>query len=55
MSVIDTVKEAIGVEDDTPSYRCEDCGTEFDSEADLDSYWFGCPECESTDAERIEE
>jgi|AntRauTorcE11898_2_1112593.scaffolds.fasta_scaffold51286_2 Zn finger protein HypA/HybF involved in hydrogenase expression len=54
MSVIETVKDVIGVEDQRPTYRCDDCGTEFESEADTDSYWFSCPECDSHNATRID-
>lgn len=54
MSVLDSVKSAIGVGDEQPRYRCQDCGQEFASEADTDSYWFGCPECDSDDIEQLD-
>lgn len=56
MSVLDTVKSVIGVDDDTrPTYRCQDCGEEFQSNSELGSNWFECPECGSDDATVIEE
>lgn len=55
MSVLETVKEAIGVGDDRPTYRCQECDETFQSESDPDSYWFNCPECDARDAERIDE
>jgi len=53
MSVLDTVKSTIGIGSSKPRYRCEDCGQEFESTADQDSYWFGCPECDSDDVEQL--
>jgi len=54
MSVIETVKETIGLEERTPDYRCESCGAEFDSGSEPGSYWFQCPECGEDDATRID-
>lgn len=55
MSVLETVKEAIGVADERPTYNCPDCGETFQSEADPDSYWCSCPECGTKDIEPVEE
>ncbi|WP_169051884.1 hypothetical protein [Halorhabdus amylolytica] len=55
MSVIQSIKETIGLKEPRPTYRCAECGTEFQSSSDTDSHWFGCPECDSSDAELIEE
>ena len=54
MSVIDTVKQKVGIEEQPPQYECEDCGERFRSGADEDSYWFQCPECGSEDVRRAE-
>jgi|GEM_PF-922635 len=54
MSVLETVKEKVGLADETPQYECDDCGHEFESAADPDSYWMKCPECESQDHTRLE-
>jgi len=55
MSVIESLKEAIGIKEAKPTYRCNECGTEFQSATEADSHWFSCPECDSSDAELIEE
>ncbi|MFB6308283.1 MAG: hypothetical protein ABEH35_03045 [Haloarculaceae archaeon] len=55
MSVIETVKRALGAGNDHPTYRCLECETEFESGAEPDSVWFKCPECDSEQAERIDE
>lgn len=47
MSVIQTVKSAIGMDSDRPTYECVECGTTFESATDPDSHWFNCPECGS--------
>ena len=49
MSVLETVKQKVGIEEQKPEYECEDCGYEFRSSAKPGSYWFTCPECESDD------
>lgn len=54
MSVIDTVKQKVGLEEQAPQYECNDCGERFHSAAEEGSYWFQCPECESEDVTRIE-
>lgn len=54
MSVLETVKEKVGIADEKPLYECEDCGHEFRSAADPDSYWSKCPECESQEITQIE-
>ena len=56
MSVLESVKSAIGLEENTtPRYRCLECGTEFESASEPDSHWFRCPECDAGDAERLDE
>ena len=47
MSVIQTVKSAVGLDSSGPTYECVDCGTSFEKSADPDSYWFKCPDCGS--------
>ncbi|MCU4802206.1 hypothetical protein OB920_17660 [Halobacteria archaeon HArc-gm2] len=47
MSVIQTVKSAVGLESDQSNYECVECGTTFEKGMDPDSYWFKCPECET--------
>ncbi|MBX0296102.1 hypothetical protein [Haloarcula nitratireducens] len=54
MSVLDTVKQKVGMADEKPEYRCEDCGNEFESDSDPGSYWFQCPECGSEDLTEID-
>lgn len=55
MSVIDTVKEKVGLAEQKPKYECADCGHEFRSDADEGSYWFQCPECSSRELDRVED
>jgi rRNA maturation endonuclease Nob1 len=56
MSVLETVKSAIGIDDDTrPTYHCQACGSEFQTTSEPDSHWFECPECGSSDAEALKE
>jgi Zn finger protein HypA/HybF involved in hydrogenase expression len=55
MSVLQSLKEAVGLAESRPEYRCTECGTTFYSASDPDSHWFQCPECESDDAELISE
>lgn len=45
MSVIESVKSAIGLESEAPSYDCVECGATFERSTDPDSHWFSCPEC----------
>lgn len=54
MSVIQSIKETIGIAEKPPRYECQDCGHTFRTEADPDSHWYSCPECDSEDLERIE-
>lgn len=54
MSVIETVKRKVGLEERNPLYECDDCGNEFRSAADDDSYWFQCPECGSDEVTKVE-
>lgn len=49
MSVLESVKSAIGLSNDRPTYECVDCGNTFESATDPDSHWFKCPECDSKD------
>lgn len=49
MSVIQTVKSALGIEPDRPTYECVDCGETFESATEPGSHWFRCPECGSKD------
>ena len=50
MSVLDSVKQAVGLTEQPPQYECEECGHVFRTTADPDSYWYNCPSC---DAEAI--
>lgn len=52
MSVLESVKQAVGI-DTPPKYECQDCGHTFRTEADTDSHWYSCPECEGDDLEQI--
>lgn len=54
MSVIETVKRKVGLEEQNPLYECDDCAYQFRSAADEDSYWFQCPECGSDEVTEIE-
>ncbi|MDS0220452.1 hypothetical protein NDI54_03695 [Haloarcula sp. S1AR25-5A] len=54
MSVLETVKQKVGITEEKPLYECADCGHEFRSDADPDSYWSKCPECESSETTQIE-
>jgi len=54
MSVIETVKRKVGLEEQDPLYECEDCGDRFRSAADEGSYWFQCPECGSDEVREVE-
>lgn len=47
MSIVQSVKEAVGLDSDHPTYECVDCGASFEGQADPGSYWFKCPECGS--------
>lgn len=49
MSIVDTVKSAVGLGSDHPTYECVDCGNTFEGQAEPGSYWFECPECGSED------
>ena len=58
MSVLESVKELIGVERDSgeeaTTYRCGNCGTTFESFLDDDSPWVNCSECSSQRVEPVE-
>ncbi len=49
MSVLETVKSAIGIEeeDQASTYECVECGSTFETDRDPSSYWFKCPECDA--------
>jgi Zn finger protein HypA/HybF involved in hydrogenase expression len=53
MSVLKTVKAAVGLDSDDPDFRCEQCGNEFAHSSDPDSYWFSCPECDNETDEKF--
>ncbi|MEF8853104.1 MAG: hypothetical protein V5A44_03075 [Haloarculaceae archaeon] len=53
MSVLQNVKEAIGLAESAPEYECNACGTQFDSGAKPGTYWFECPECGGNDATEL--
>lgn len=55
MSVLDTIKSAVGLESGLPThqYRCADCGHEFESSKEPDRA--RCMECMCQDVERIDE
>jgi len=54
MSVIETVKRKVGLEDQNPLYECDDCGDQFRSAADEGSYRFQWPECGSDEVTKVE-
>lgn len=54
MSVIQSLKAAVGLTRELPTYRCTNCENTFESPADPDSHWLRCVECDSDDLERIE-
>lgn len=54
MSIIETVKRTIGLEEQDPQYECDDCGNRFRSAADDESYWFQCPDCGSDEVRKVE-
>ena len=54
MSVLESVKETVGLTEEQPQYECDDCGHRFTSDADTDSYWFQCPNCGADSATQIE-
>jgi len=53
MSVLQSVKETLGLEETGPKYECGSCGNEFTSGTEPGSYWFECPECGADDATQI--
>ncbi|WP_324759994.1 hypothetical protein [Haloarcula montana] len=54
MSVLESIKETVGLTAEQPTYECDDCGHQFESDAETDSYWFQCPECGADSATQIE-
>jgi predicted RNA-binding Zn-ribbon protein involved in translation (DUF1610 family) len=54
MSVIQSVKETLGLNETKPNYECDSCGNEFHSSTEAGSYWFECPKCGADDATRID-
>lgn len=53
MSIIETVKRKVGLEEQDPQYECDDCGSRFRSAADDESYWFQCPDCGSDEVKEV--
>jgi predicted RNA-binding Zn-ribbon protein involved in translation (DUF1610 family) len=53
MSVLQTVKETIGLEESALEYECNACGAQFNSGTEPGSYWFECPECGEDDAAEL--
>lgn len=53
MSIIETVKRKVGLEEQDPQYECDDCGSRFRSAADDESYWFQCPDCGSDEVREV--
>jgi len=53
MSVLQTVKETIGLEESAPEYECNACGAQFHSGTEPGSYWFECPGCGEDDATEV--
>lgn len=49
MSVIESIKSMVGIEEDHPTYECVECGNTFESVSGPGSHWFHCPECGSED------
>jgi len=54
MSVIDTVKQKVGLEEQDPQYECEECGERFRSATEEGSFWFECPDCGSDDVTEVD-
>ena len=54
MSVLESVKETVGLTEEQPQYECDDCGHRFTTDADTDSDWFQCPDCGADSATQIE-
>ncbi|WP_154019541.1 FmdB family zinc ribbon protein [Halapricum salinum] len=55
MSVIQSIKETIGIAEDGQPYECRSCGHHFQTQADAESRWYTCPECDGEDIEPIED
>jgi predicted RNA-binding Zn-ribbon protein involved in translation (DUF1610 family) len=55
MSVIQNIKETIGIADDGQQYECQSCGHHFATQADPNSRWYSCPECGGEDIASVEE
>lgn len=47
MSVIESVKSALGLAADRPTYECVDCGSTFESGTEPGTHWFRCRNCGS--------
>ncbi len=54
MSVIDTVKRKVGLEEQKAQYECQECGERFRSGTEEGSFWFECPDCRSDDVTEVE-
>jgi predicted Zn-ribbon and HTH transcriptional regulator len=54
MSVIESIKETIGLAEDGQRYECQSCGHTFRTDADPSSRWYSCPECDGDDIEPAE-
>lgn len=55
MSVLDSVKEAVGLTEQPPKFECEDCGHEFRTTADPESYWYNCPACDGENITKLDD
>jgi DNA-directed RNA polymerase subunit RPC12/RpoP len=47
MSVLESLKSAVGMHETAHAYECRECGHTFESNQDPDSYWLSCTECGS--------
>ena len=56
MALIESIKSVVpGTGPAAPTYRCDECGTTFESLEEEDSYWLGCPDCDADSVTLIEE
>lgn len=53
--MLETLKRKVGLEEepDENFMECQSCGERFTTVSDPDSIWSRCPECESTETERV--